>query len=423
VLIYSIQQPRFWTRAQGGYRAGEGKLRQQLLDVRLSTAKDVKRSHFLDLARPALGEEEITDAVDTLRSGWLVSGPKVSAFEAALEERLAPARVRCLSSATAGLLLGLRLADVGPGDEVILPTLTFAGCSNCVELFGATPIFVDSEPLTGLLDVRAVEARIGPRTKAILAVHLGGRPVDIDRLNGLRDAYDVAVVEDAAHAIGAEWRRRPLGSHGNVTAFSFHASKNITTIEGGAVALPDPDQARRIERLRLQGLSRSSWNRHGSSGPADYDLEEPGYKLAMTDVAAAIGIHQLAKLDGFIARREELARRYDELLEHLPLELEPPPPEGARHARHLYTVRIAPDAGIPRDEVVIRLSERRIGTSIHFKPIHRLRYYRERLGLTDALFPVACDYADRTLSLPLHPLMDEEDVADVAAALTGALHD
>jgi dTDP-4-amino-4,6-dideoxygalactose transaminase len=383
--------------------------------------RDLQRSTFLDLSRPELGEEEIAEVVDTLRSGWLVGGPKVSAFETALEQRLAPARVRCLSSATAGLLLGLRLAGVGPGDEVLVPTLTFAACPNVIEQLGAKPVFVDSEPGTGLLDLDATEARLGPRTKAILPVHLGGRPIDVDRLGQLRDTHGVTVVEDAAHAMGAEWRGRPLGTHGNLTAFSFHATKTMTTVEGGALTLPAPELADRVERLRLQGLSRSAWSRHGSAGPADYDLEEPGFKLAMTDVAAAIGIHQLAKLDGFIARREELAQRYDELLEDLPLELEPPPPAGARHARHLYAVRVAPDARLDRDEVVAELSERQIGTSIHFKPIHRFRYYRERYRLRDVDFPVASDFADRTISLPLHPSMHDDDLMDVAAALTAAL--
>jgi dTDP-4-amino-4,6-dideoxygalactose transaminase len=383
--------------------------------------RDLQRGTFLDVARPELGDDEIAEVVDTLRSGWLVAGPKVSAFEAALEQRLAPARVRCLSSATAGLYLGLRLAGVGPGDEVILPTLTFAACSNTVELLGATPVFVDSEPSTGLLDLHAVERRLGPRTRAIMPVHLGGRPVDLDHVNALRDAHGVAIVEDAAHAIGAEWGGRPIGTHGNATSFSFHPSKNMTTIEGGALALPWLEEAERVDRLRVQGLSRSAWSRHGSASPADYELDEPGFKLTMTDVAAAIGIHQLAKLDGFIDRREELAQRYDDLLADLPLELEPPPPPGARHGRHLYAVRLAAGLGVDRSEVITGLRDRQIGTSVHFKPLHRFRWYRERHGLSDVDFPVASDYADRTLSLPLHPGMSADDIHDVAAGLAALL--
>jgi dTDP-4-amino-4,6-dideoxygalactose transaminase len=387
----------------------------------MSTGRGLQRTTFLHLARPEIGDDEIAEVVDTLRSGWVVAGPKVGAFEAALEQRLAPARVRCLSSATAGLLLGLKLADVGPGDEVLLPTLTFAACSNVVEHLGATPVLVDSEPATGLLDLDLVESLVGPRTKAVMPVHLGGRPVDLDRLGALRDRLGFAVVEDAAHAAGAEWGGMPVGSHGNAVSFSFHATKNITTIEGGAIAVPDGSLAERVERLRLQGLSRSAWNRHGTGTPADYELDEPGFKFAMTDVAAAIGVHQLAKLDSIIDRREELALRYDAALEDLPLELEPPPVDGMRHGRHLYAVRLSPDAVVDRNMVIHHLAGAQIGTSIHFKPIHRFRYYRETRGLGDEDFPVASSYADRTLSLPLHQGMSDEDVDEVASVLRGVL--
>jgi dTDP-4-amino-4,6-dideoxygalactose transaminase len=387
----------------------------------MSTGRGLRRSAFLHLARPEIGDDEIDEVVDTLRSGWVAQGPKVGAFEVALEQRLAPAHVRCLSSATAGLLLALKLADVGPGDEVVVPTLTFAACANVVEQLGARPVFADSEPATGLIDLDRVDALIGPRTKAFMPVHLGGRPVDLGRVNAIRDLHGVAVVEDGAHAIGAEWDGAPLGSHGNAVAFSFHASKNITTIEGGALAFADPSQAERVERLRLQGLSRSAWARHATGGPAAYDLEEPGFKLTMTDVSAAIGIHQLSKLDAVLDRREQLAHRYDEALADLPLELEPPPPAGVRHGRHLYAVRMAPDARVERDVVIDHLAECQIGTSIHFNPIHRFRYYREGRGVSDADFPVASSYADRTLSLPFHQGMSDEDVDDVASALRGVL--
>jgi dTDP-4-amino-4,6-dideoxygalactose transaminase len=387
----------------------------------MSTGRGLRRSTFLHLARPDIGDDEINEVADTLRSGWVVAGPKVGAFEAALEQRLAPVHVRCLSSATAGLLLGLKLAGVGPGDEVLVPTLTFAACPNVVEQLGATPVFVDSEAATGLIDLEQAEALAGPRTKALMPVHLGGRPVDLDRVNSLRDRLGLAIVEDAAHAIGAEWAGAPVGSHGNAVAFSFHASKNITTIEGGAIAVPDQASADRVVRLRLQGLSRSAWARHATGAPADYELEEPGFKLSMTDVAAALGVHQLAKLDGILDRREELARRYDAALEDLPLELEPPTAEGTRHGRHIYAVRLATDAPVGRDLVIDHLAENQIGTSVHFKPIHRFRYYRDGRGLSDAHFPVASSYADRTMSLPFHQGMLDEDVDDVATALSGVL--
>jgi dTDP-4-amino-4,6-dideoxygalactose transaminase len=380
-----------------------------------------RREHFLDLAKPEIGEEEIAEVVRTLRSGWIIGGPKVDALEGALEARLAPASVRCTSSATGALLIALRLAGIRRDDEVVLPTVTFAACANVVELLGARPVLADVDPATGLLDLDQVERHLGRRTKAVLGVHLGGRPLDVDALGALRDRRGVTVVEDAAHAIGASWGGRPLGAHGNPTAFSFHATKNMTTVEGGAISLPDPAAAERAERLRLHGLTRSAWDRHGSGGPAEYELEEPGFKFTMTDVAAAIGVHQLAKLDGWIERRDELASRYDLLLDGLPLEREPALPEGARHAHHLYAVRVAREAPVSRDDVVHGLLERRIGSSVHFKPIHRFRYYRERYGLEDGHFPAASAYADQVLSLPLFPAMTERDQDDVVGALTEIL--
>lgn len=384
------------------------------------TRSPLSRSTFLGVSKPDIGEDAIAEAVDSLRSGWVIAGPKVRAFEDRLRTRFGAPHVCCLSAGTAALLLGLKVSNVVEGDEVLLPTLTFAACANVVEHLGARPVLVDSEPETGLMDLKAAAAAVGERTRAVVAVHLGGRPLDAQRLAELRQR-GVAVVEDAAHAIGAEWEGRPVGSHGNPTAFSFHATKNITTVEGGALALADADSAERVRRLALQGLSRSAWDRHGSPSPAGYDLEEPGYKMAMTDVSAAIGIHQIECLDAWLERREELCNRYDALLSGLPVELEPAVPAHARHARHLYAIRVAPDAPTSRDEVIERLREARIGASVHFRPVHRLSYYRDRYGYGDRSFPVASDHADRVLSLPLYPSMDESDQDDVVTVLEAAL--
>jgi dTDP-4-amino-4,6-dideoxygalactose transaminase len=254
-----------------------------------------------------------------------------------------------------------------------------------------------------------------------MPVHLGGRPVDMDRVNAIRDRHGLAVVEDAAHAIGAAWDGTPIGAHGNSVSFSFHATKNMTTIEGGALVLWRDDDAERTGRLALQGLSRSSWNRHGSAGPADYDVVEPGFKLSMTDVEAAVGIHQLPQLDEWLTRREGLARRYDELLAGLPLEVEPPVPPGARHARHVYSVLVDHGAPMSRNELIEHLHRANIGSSVHFKALHFLTYYRDRYGLPEEAYPVASDYSQRTLSLPLHPRMTEVDQDEVVKALTEAL--
>ena len=380
-----------------------------------------RRTGFLGVTRPSIGRDAIAEVADSLRSGWVIAGPKVRTLEQMLEDRLSVPHVRALAGCSAGLFLGLKLSGVGPGDEVLLPTLTFAGCANVIEQLGARPRLVDSEPGTGLIDLDAAERQVGPRTKAILPVHLGGRPLDMERLAAVRDRHGIAVVEDAAHAIGAAWGGRPIGSHGNLVSFSFHATKNMTTVEGGALALQRAEDAERVGRLASQGLSRSSWERHGSAGPADYDVTEPGYKLSMSDVDAAVGIHQLPELDRWIDVREALARRYDELLAGLPLELEPPPEPGSRHARHVYAVRVRDDAAVTRDELIERLRAARIGTSIHFKAVHLLTYYRDRYGLEERAFPVATAWSRRTVSLPLHPTMSRRDQDDVVAALGAAL--
>jgi dTDP-4-amino-4,6-dideoxygalactose transaminase len=280
---------------------------------------------------------------------------------------------------------------------------------------------VDSEPETGLIDLDDAERRVTARTRALIAVHLGGRPLDMERLDAFRDAHGLVVVDDAAHAIGAEWGGRAIGAHGNPTAYSFHATKNITTMEGGALALTDASDAERARRLTIQGLDQSSWDRRGSRLRAEYELYEPGYKLTMTDVAATIGIHQLARLDEWIERRAALARLYDEALADLPVELEPPVAPGARHAHHLYAIRVRSDASVTRDHLATLLAERNIGTSVHYKPLHRMRYYATRYGLSDRDYPAASDYASRTISLPLFPSMSELDQADVVEAMHATL--
>ncbi len=376
---------------------------------------------FLGVTQPMIGAAEQQEVLAVLQSGWVVAGPRVGRLEHELSSYLGAEHIRALSSCTAGLLLALRLAGVKRDDEVLLPANTFVACANVVEHTGARPVLVDCDPATGLIDLDQADAMVGPRTRALMPVHLGGRPLDMDALADLRDRHQLTVVEDAAHAIGARWGGRCIGAHGNLVSFSFHASKNITTVEGGALVVRSVEEAARVERLAVQGLSRSSWSRHGRSGPADYDVVEPGFKLRMSDVAAAIGIHQLPRLEGWLARREALARRYDELLAGLPLESPPSLPAHARHARHLYTVKVAADAPSDRDEVIRRLADHNIGTSVHFQGIHRQSFFRERYGLNDRDLPHATDWALRSLSLPLHPGVSDGDQDDVVGALAEAL--
>jgi dTDP-4-amino-4,6-dideoxygalactose transaminase len=375
------------------------------------------RDEFLVFGRPLIGDAEVAEVVESLRSGWIGTGPKVARFEEMLRDYIEVEHVRCVASCTAALQLGMHILGVGPGDEVIVPAMTFVASANAIEHVGARPVFVDSEPGTGLIDLDAAEAAITPRTKALMPVHLAGRPIDMERLNGLRDRHGVVVVEDAAHALGAEWRGVRIGAHGNLAAYSFYVTKNITTIEGGAVATGDADTAAQVERLALHGLSLGAWQRFSDAGYRHYEVVEPGFKFNMTDVQAALGLHQLPRLDDWIERRTALAGRYDELLAGLPLELPPPAAEGTRHSWHLYPVLVGADAPLTRDELLQALTERRIGTGVHYRGVHLHPYYRERYGVDPGALPVATDISERTLSLPLAPNVSERDQDDVAEAL------
>jgi dTDP-4-amino-4,6-dideoxygalactose transaminase len=379
------------------------------------------RDDFLIFGKPVIGEPEIAEVVDSLRSGWIGTGPKVQRFERMLEDYLAVVHVRCLSSCTAALILGMKVLGVGPEDEVIVPAMTFVASANAVVHAGATPVLVDSEPGTGLIDLDAVEAAITPRTKALMPVHFAGRPVDMDRVNAIRDKHGLLVIEDAAHAIGASWRGTMIGGHGNLTAYSFYVTKNITTGEGGALATENPDVAAEVERLALHGLSLGAWQRFSDAGFKHYEVEEPGFKFNMMDIQAALGIHQLPRLDEWIDRRAELWERYDELLDGLPVETPPSPGEEMRHARHLYAVLVAPEAGISRDELLDRLTASGIGTGVHYRGVHLHSYYRDRFGIDPGSLPVATEISHRTLSLPFSPELTEADQLRVASALTAAL--
>ena len=385
-----------------------------------SFRKSLMRDDFLVFGKPVIGEAEIAEVVDSLRSAWIGTGPKVNRFERMLEEYVGVRHVRCVSSCTAALILALRVLGIGPGDEVIVPAMTFISTANAVEHAGATPVLVDSEPETGLLDLDAVEDAITRRTVAIMPVHLAGRPLDMSRVNAIRDRRKLLIVEDAAHAIGAEWNGQRIGGHDNLTAYSFYATKNITTGEGGALATTDEDVANKVERLALHGLSLGAWQRFSDAGFKHYEVEEPGFKFNMTDMQAALGIHQLPRLDAWIDRRAEVWRRYDELLADLPVDLPPPPTAAMRHARHLYQILVRPEANIGRDELLSVLTRHRIGVGVHYRGVHLHPYYRDRYRIDPASLPVATDISERTLSLPLSVSMTEADQLDVVSTLTSA---
>jgi dTDP-4-amino-4,6-dideoxygalactose transaminase len=310
----------------------------------------------------------------------------------------------------------MRALGIGPGDEVILPAMTFVATANAVVHTGADPVLVDSDPRTGLIDFDAAEAAVGPRTRALLLVHLAGQPVDLDRASAVSERHGLLVIHDAAHALGAAWRGTPIGAHGHFTAFSFAVSKNITTAEGGALATGNPELAATVERLANHGMSEGAWSRFSRAGARHYEVEVPGVKERMTDVQAALGIGQLGRLDAWIDARAAAWRRYDALLEGLPLGLPPAAPPQARHARHLYRVAVE-----RRDAIAGALADARIGSGVHYRAVHLHPYYRRRLGIGPDDLPVATRMSETTLSLPLDPALTESDQRRVADTLRRAL--
>ena len=381
----------------------------------------VGRKHFLPYNQPEVGDDEVRAVTEVLLSRWLTRGAVTQAFEAALAQYLGVSEVVAVSSGTAALHLALMSVGAGPGDEVITTPMTFAASVNAIIQTGATPVLVDIDPDTGNIDLDAAERALTERTRAILPVHYGGCPVDIRRLNRLRDGRNVRIVEDAAHALAARHDGALVGAHGNLTAFSFYATKNLTTGEGGALAVPTADAAGAIRAMALHGLSRHAWNRYQRGGSWEYDVIMLGYKYNMTDVQAAMGLAQLDKLSAMQQKRAELADRYRTRLQGLPLRV-PQEPDGVQHAWHLYSVHLDLDAiRGDRADVIEDLAKANIGTSVHFIPIYRHTFYREKFGWQNKDFPATEAFFAGQISLPLYPSMSTQDVDDVASALTDSL--
>lgn len=379
---------------------------------------------FLPFALPDIGEEEIAEVVACLRSGWVTTGPKARQFETEFAAYLgADVSAIAVNSATAGLHLALEALGVGPGDEVIVPTLTFTASAEVVRYLGAQPVFVDVDAATLNLDVAAVARAITERTRVIIPVHYAGLACDMDALLALAARHGVAVVEDAAHAFPTRHRGALVGALASAaTVFSFYANKTMTTGEGGMVVTRDPVLAARVRLMRLHGISQDAFARYVSRTPAwHYDVVAAGFKYNLTDIAAALGVQQLRKIDRFLLRRQQLARTYNEGLADLPLLLPPDAVDGGVHAWHLYVVRLRPDAPLARDALIAALSERGIGTSVHFIPLHRHPYWRDSCGLDAADFPVAEAAFSAMLSLPLYTRMSDADQARVIAAVRGLL--
>jgi len=368
-------------------------------------------------ARPAIGPDEIAEVVATLESGWLSTGPRVSAFEHAFGKYVGARYAVAVNSCTAALHLSLIACEVGAGDEVITTPLTFCATANVVVHVGATPVFADIDSVSLNIDPASVEAAVTARTRVLLPVHYGGYPADIAACQAIASARGLRVVEDAAHCVEGVAAGRKVGSIGDFTCFSFYATKNLTTGEGGMVTTDDRHAAALLRMASLHGMSRDAWTRYGPRGNAHYDVVMPGFKYNMMDIQAAIGLHQLARLERMHARRAAICARYDAGLSGLPLRLPARPPAGSVHARHLYPVLLdAAAAGLSRDEFGGRLADRGIATSIHFRPVHLHPYYQERFGFRRGMFPVAEATYDATLSLPLSAAMEDASVERVIEA-------
>ena len=374
---------------------------------------------FLPFSRPSISQGAIDEVVACLKSGWITTGPRVTQFEDDLKAYVGAPHVLALTSATAGLHLALVALKLEPGDEVITTPMTFAATLNTIVLAGGRPVLVDVEPGTYNMDVTRIEKAITKRTRAIMPVHFGGLPVDLDPLYDLAKKHNLRVIEDAAHAIGTEYKGKRIGSFGDIQVFSFHPNKNMTTGEGGCVATRDEKLAGDIALLRFHGMDREAWNRFGKKGSQHYEIISPGYKYNMMDIQAALGLHQLKQLDGFIKRRTEIALRYHKLLSGWPqVTLTKAPAYAHLHAWHLYTPLINPDAAkMDRDAFMQGMKERNIGTGLHDRAVHLYPYYREQFGFKRGDFPNAEAISDRIVSLPLFPLMTDADQDRVIAAM------
>jgi len=355
--------------------------------------------------------------VDSLRSGWITTGPKTKRFEKEFSAFTNAPGALALSSCTAGLHTALVAADIGPGDEVITTPMTFTATVAVIEHVGAKPVLVDIEPDTMNIDPKLVAAAVTERTKAVIAVHYGGHPCELDALHDICDEHGLLLVEDAAHALPATYKGRMIGSGDNPVAFSFYATKNLTTAEGGMLT-GDAGMIERSAVYSLHGMNRDAWKRNSNSGSWRYDIVTPGFKYNMTDMQAAMGLRQLEKMEGILKRRREIVEMYREQLEPLGVFDLPVERDDCESAWHLFPIRIKEGAlKISRDDFIEEMRERNIGTSVHFIPVHTFTYYREKYGFKDGDFPVAFGESERLVSLPLHPGLLDGDVGDVVGAI------
>lgn len=392
----------------------------------MQTVQKVAREQFLPYALPSIGEEEIAEVVDSLRSGWVTTGPKVKRFEKDFADYIGAKHAITVNSCTAGLHIALTSLGVGPGDEVIVPTMTFCSTANVVVHLGARPVLVDVGEDFNVLP-ESIERAITHRTKAIVPVHHSGQACDLSAIYAIAERYHIPIVEDAAHAVGTTYNGLKIGSDALVsrapnvahaTVFSFYATKNMSTGEGGMITTPDNTLMEQMRLFTLHGMSHDAWKRYSSSGSWYYEVIVPGYKDNMTDIAASMGIHQLRRLDGFIKVRQEYGRRYDKGFADWP-EIQTPLVHSDRnHTFHLYVIRLCLDRlTINRAQFIEALRAQNIGTSVHFIPVHLHPYYQQTFGYHRGALPRAEALYDQIISLPLYPRMTEADVDYVVEAV------
>lgn len=377
------------------------------------------RKDFLIFGKPCIKDEEIREVVDTLKSGWLAAGPKVSRFEKMFSEFTHSKYALGLNSCTAGLSLALEVLGIGERDEVITTPITFAATANVIVHRGAKPVFVDVNLKTMNIDPDKIEKALTKRTKAIIPVHFAGRPCDMDEITKIARKYSIFVVEDAAHATEAEYKGKKIGSIGDITAFSFYATKNMATGEGGMVTTNNRKWFEKMCLLALHGLDRDAWNRYSKKGFKHYEVICPGYNYRMADIEASLGIHQLRRLMHNLRIREALWQRYNRAFKQIKELTTPAEDKDIRHARHLYTILLDIEhLTLNRNEFIKALKAENIGAAVHFSALHLHNYYRKRYGFKKGDFPNAEFISERILSLPLTAGMTEKDADDVIAAVT-----
>ena len=380
------------------------------------------RDTFLVFGAPLIEETEIAEVVASLRSGWLGTGPKVAQFERNFAKYLGVDHTVAVNSGTAALHLSMVALGLGPGDEVITTALTFCATVNAIIHAGATPVLVDVDPVSLNMDPAELRSKVSARTRAIVPVHFAGRPCDMDDIMSIADQHRLAVVEDCAHAIETEYHGRKAGTFGTFGCFSFYVTKNVVTGEGGMVVARSDEEARRIKVLALHGMSHDAWKRFSEEGFKHYQVVECGFKYNMMDIQAALGLHQLARVETQWLRRQALWARYNAAFADLPVERPADPAPATRHAYHLYTLRVDPNrAGIERDAFLEAMTARRIGVGVHYLSVPEHPYYQHTYGWKPTDYPHAMRIGRETVSLPLSAKLTDADADDVVAAVRDVL--